>query len=347
MSGNKKLIPRAAFTDPEWHTKELDTVLGARFFAGSDFDFSGKRYQSFSLGRHAVTCRGDGEKVHAVSNVCLHRCCLIDPPGSGERDFRCGYHGWRYGADGQLLHVPMAELSTVANTRLTQYPVASSHGFHFVGVNGNRPETGEVDELVARLGWVLSEPFNVDTLEHACNWKLLVENVIEAYHVSFVHTGTFVPAGVRSKAYDELGGGDYTLWECTRPGMGAVEKVITKLPGAALQYLHGFVFPNLFLATTNNLVGYIGQVLPLAVDKSILRWQLFELPAMQRLPSAVREQIRADAVDMNRRILLEDKVILEDCQRGMAAAGEESYQLLPVESQINRFHAMWHACMGD
>lgn len=340
-----KLIPRQAYVDAGFFDSEVEQLFSKRFFIGSDFDFVGQRYLSFMLGQHAITCRARQGNIHALSNVCLHRCALIDPLGSGEREFRCRYHGWRYDATGVLQQAPMVPMEEITNSCLTRYAVASTDGLHFMGMGG-QPSMDEAGALAQRLGWVLAQPFDTGSLEHDCNWKLLVENVIEAYHISFVHTKTFVPAGVTSRPHDEVGAGNYTLWQFSHPEMDKLSQLVRRLPGAKLQYLHGFVFPNLFLATTNNLVGYIGQVLPLSEDKSLLRWQMFALPALQQLPVTVREKICADAVDMNRRILLEDKVILEDCQRGMAAKGTHEYQLQKMEPQIERFHAMWHENMA-
>ncbi|HXO03579.1 MAG TPA: Rieske (2Fe-2S) protein, partial [Stellaceae bacterium] len=49
---------------------------------------------------------GDG-KLGAFLNVCRHRGARVaEGCGSGDKDFRCPYHGWCYGLDGALIARP-------------------------------------------------------------------------------------------------------------------------------------------------------------------------------------------------------------------------------------------------
>lgn len=336
------LIPRHAYTDERVFEQELTHLFAQRFFVGTEQDFTeGDSYRSFQLGRRALTCRRDGEAVRVFNNVCLHRNALIDPPGQGCRAFRCRYHGWRYNASGEVSHTPFADASRLAHQCLPQFPVTTAAGLHFVGLNGTPPEVGEVACLAERLGWQANEaPFATGSLLHHCNWKLLVENVLEAYHVGFVHENSFGASGVSVADFDATGAGDYTTWEFVRPEAPKVASLISKLPGASFQHLHGYVFPNLFLINNNNLVGYLGQVLPVSANQTLLHWQLYALPALQQLPRGVRDKICADADAMNRTVLQEDKPMLEACQQGLASEGQ-AYQLQSQEKQLQHFHAMW------
>ncbi len=335
-------LPRNAYTDAALLDEEWGRHFAARCFVGTAMDFSAVgQYRAWQLGHYALTCRRTADGVRAFNNVCLHRNALIDPPGCGKRAFCCRYHGWRYGDDGALTKAPFVELEQIANRQLPQYPVAESSGLYFAGLNGDEPPLDEVTRLAQRLQWQYAAPFDTGELEHACNWKLLVENVLEAYHVGFVHQKTFGQAGAQPKCFDEIGQGDYTLWQLSRPETGDKLTALAHLPGAAAHYLHGYIFPNVFLANTNNLIGYLGWLEPLAVNRTVLHWQLFELPALQQLPNNVREQIRQQAITTNRAVLEEDKPIVESCQQGLASVGGQPYQLQSMESQIKAFHAMY------
>src|SRR5690606_28546136 len=123
----------------------------------------------------------------------------------------------------------------------------------------------EVAALVLRLGMVLSQPaFHSGDMEHNCNWKLLVENVLDREHLSQVHGASFVSAGVDSFAPVQAGGRDYTLWSRIEPRESSISRGLLHFKGAKHHYLHGYVFPNLFLANTNNMIGFVNQLLPVS-----------------------------------------------------------------------------------
>ena len=336
------MILKKHYIEVDTFERELRTIFLPRFFVGTDFDFLQKdSYYSFFIGKeHALTCRKVGRRLKAFSNVCLHRNCLIDPLGAGQRRFRCGYHGWQYDEEGELCRSPGFDLQKVQCKKLIQYKTSSSMGLNFTGGEVD-PEVSEAGVLMNNLGLILSQaPFHSGEIEHQCNWKLLVENVLDREHVGQVHGSSFVPAGIDSSAPVLADGADYTLWSRIQPKDSPVSRSLKHFKGAAHHYLHGYVFPNLFLANTNNLIGFVNQLIPVTVNQSLLRWQLYELPALLAQPKAVRDKIKQDATVLAERILREDKQIVEMCQKGLAAYGAE-LQFQEQEEQILRFHAMY------
>src|SRR5207253_11291032 len=67
-------------------------------------------YLTFELaGEPLLVARGQDGELRGFYNVCRHRA---GPPATGcgsRKVFRCGYHGWTYGLDGQLIHAPEME----------------------------------------------------------------------------------------------------------------------------------------------------------------------------------------------------------------------------------------------
>lgn len=336
------MLPRTAYVSSDILQQELQRLFVKRCYVGCLAEYAeAGAYRSFPLGDHALTCRAGAGGVSVFNNVCLHRNALIDPPGCGHKEFRCGYHGWRYGNDGQLLQTPLLDDSCIHNRQLQQFAVAEGGGLNFVALKGAAPDVSEVGDLLQRHELDFSvAPFHADSLLHECNWKLLVENVLEGYHLSFVHGDSFGEAGINSQAQFEAGQATYTLWSHTKPAKPAPLAALKHLPGALPQYLHGYIFPGTFVANTNNLIGYVGQLLPQAPDKTLLSWQLFELPALRALPTQVREQIKRDAITTALKVLLEDKPMVEACQQGLRSVGPE-VQLQENEVQLIRFHEMY------
>ena len=145
------------------------------------------------------------ERVRAFHNVCRHRCLkLVDTPRNVGRTIRCPYHSWTYGLDGTL-HIapyfggrnPRATPEGFDRGRHGLAPVRAEkwHDWIFVNLNGAAPPLEDfIAPLRKRLDGLdltrLHHLVTIDFGEIAANWKLLVENFIEPYHVQFVHSTT-------------------------------------------------------------------------------------------------------------------------------------------------------------
>jgi phenylpropionate dioxygenase-like ring-hydroxylating dioxygenase large terminal subunit len=343
-------IERRAYSDVDVFDDEMRTLFAERMFIGTHADFAQiDDYSSLLIGNKAVSIRRTREGVRAFNNVCLHRNALIDPPGRGNRAFRCGYHGWSYAADGVLAAAPLIDTAHVTHKQLISYPVREADGLHFIGLCGVAPPTGEVTQVLADTGVVLDPPFHIASIEHACNWKLLVENVLESYHLSFVHTNSFRPAGFTSTGRYTWHGGHYTSWSELLPTATADKtSAIRRLaPQAGHFYRHGYVFPDLFVSNTNGLVGFLSHVVPISAVRSRLEWQLFELPMLRTLAPALRQHMKDEAVSFTQQALAEDKVLVEACQIGLAAEGPEAQLQEAVEARLAHFHQLYVAGMTN
>lgn len=144
-------------------------------------------------------------EIKAFHNVCRHRCLqLVDRPGNVGNVLRCPYHSWTYSLDGELKLTPyfggrepreVPEGFDRASRGLLPVRLAVWHDWVFVNVGGNAPA---FEDLVAPLARWLQD-IDLDGIEHLAtidlgevraNWKLLMENFIEPYHVQFVHLRT-------------------------------------------------------------------------------------------------------------------------------------------------------------
>jgi len=342
-------IERRCYTDTDVFARELETVFAERLFIGTSADFAQvDDYCSLRIGRKAVSIRRTHDGVRAFNNVCLHRNALIDQPGNGNRPFRCGYHGWGYAADGALATAPLTDMTGIVRRQLASYPVSEAGGLYFLGLCGTAPSTDEVTPVLAEAGIVLEAPFHTGHIDHACNWKLLVENVLEGYHLSFVHTNSFRPAGFTSTGRYTWRGGRYTSWNELLP-TAATDKTATirrLAPQAGHYYRHTYVFPDLFVSNTNGLVGFLSHVAPIEVAHTRLEWQLFELPALKALGPALRQHMKDEAISFTQQALAEDKVLVESCQFGLTANGPD-VQLQAAEARIAHFHKTYLARMTD
>jgi phenylpropionate dioxygenase-like ring-hydroxylating dioxygenase large terminal subunit len=141
-------------------------------------------------------------KLGGFLNVCRHRGARVaEGSGSGEKDFRCPYHGWCYGLDGALIARP-DEASFAAAPRETHglrpLPVVEKYGMIWISPD---PEAKfDVDDLLCGMGEDLAA-FGLDTYHHyetrvlhrKMNWKLAVDTFGETYHLQHLHPNTVDP----------------------------------------------------------------------------------------------------------------------------------------------------------
>lgn len=143
-----------------------------------------------------IITRDDENNIHAFHNMCLHRGNKVAVfPSGNVRRFVCGFHGWAYGIDGKLRHVPdEGSFHTVTKEKMCLRSVALEtwQGFIFINIDPEPKET-----LKQHLGqlWNLFDGFPHANLklvltlktEVNANWKLLMDAYMEAYHVLELH----------------------------------------------------------------------------------------------------------------------------------------------------------------
>lgn len=149
------------------------------------------------------------QDIRAYINACLHRGTQLRTEGGCVKQFRCPFHGFTWGLDGCLKHVPEAWDFTHVNFEEFSLPEAQVDiwgGFVFINFDH------ECEPLLDYLE-ILPEHFKAYALEERykaihvakvmpCNWKLCAEAFVEAYHVAFAHPQTVAYYGDSNTQYD-------------------------------------------------------------------------------------------------------------------------------------------------
>ena len=146
--------------------------------------------------------KGNDHKVRVFLNTCPHRGALICRLDEGNaKVFQCFYHAWTFDTDGRLLGRPdETGYSDRTEMNLKSPPrVDSYRGFIFVSFNRHAEDlvtylagAREYLDLVAdqsEEGMTISRGSNRYTVR--TNWKLLVENGIDGYHLQPLHWSYF------------------------------------------------------------------------------------------------------------------------------------------------------------
>ena len=201
-------LPAAAYTSEAFFALENDRLFpGAWVFVGFAHELArpGDAVPVSVAGMPVLLVRDAEHRVRAFHNVCRHRCLkLVDRPGSLGSRIRCPYHAWTYGLDGALHTTPYfggrdprAEPPGFDRQRhgLVAVRSATWHDWIFVNLSADAPPFDDfVAPLVKRLDGLdlgqLHHLVTIDLGDLAANWKLVIENFIEPYHVPFVHPKT-------------------------------------------------------------------------------------------------------------------------------------------------------------
>ena len=216
-------LPAFAYTSEEFHALENECLFSRSWvFAGFAHEIPerGDVLPIEVAGRPVLLVRGeDGArggngngngngngkgKITAFHNVCRHRCLkLVDQPGNVGRLIRCPYHSWTYDLSGALRASPFfggVDNQTPVGFDRKQNGLATIrcavwHDWIFVNLDGNALSFEEfIQPLSTRLAHLdLTRMKPVTMLDFGLvntNWKFLMENFIEPYHVQFVHSTT-------------------------------------------------------------------------------------------------------------------------------------------------------------
>ncbi|MDC0033151.1 aromatic ring-hydroxylating dioxygenase subunit alpha [Alphaproteobacteria bacterium] len=153
-------------------------------------------------GRPVIFARDGQGDIRVFLNACRHRAAQVcrEPRGNTRR-YNCFYHGWSYDRDGKLVGVP-GEDSYPPGFDKADYSLAKAprvegyKGFWFISFN---PDVMELEEHLAGATEYLdlvvdqSPSGTMEVVEGTqeydirANWKLLVENSFDDYHLLTTH----------------------------------------------------------------------------------------------------------------------------------------------------------------
>jgi phenylpropionate dioxygenase-like ring-hydroxylating dioxygenase large terminal subunit len=330
------MIPVQNYHRPEVMREEIERLFALHWQFGamaselaSDRDFVCVDYQ----GTAAVLQNFKGE-IRAFANICSHRFNRIQTEPRGNRPLMCAYHGWNFDESGFPRGMPRREgfdLSDRELLCLTRFEVERCGNFIFFRRSGEGPSLrnylGRFHPLLEQIGDYFGAEIDSGVIPHAANWKLLVENVLECYHCAVVHQETFVKTlGVgRGGIEDVVFDGPHSSSHFPRTAIAAEARrakalaYLDQREYAHDSFFHIYIFPNLFISSTQGLSFYVGHALPRSAGETDLRFRLFE-PRFEltRAQRAAQDFVNRGGTQLGRKVIEEDRTILENIQRGVA-----------------------------
>jgi len=323
------VLPPEAYFAPEQHEREQ--ALFARAWhcvATRDaLRAPGDFVTCELLGEPLLVRNCDGD-VRAFQNVCAHRHSLLTSlrRGSSPR-MKCQYHGWEYDADGKSLRIPDAK-SFVPLARgsecLVRYRAETLGQLVFVSLSADTPSLR--DTLGERTCEMLDTAQYVEvaawTIEHRANWKVVVENALESYHVPIVHTKTFKKLSSGQTCTHTIGP-SFTTLENAAPPTGRLLQTLSELwrRPPRFVYVHHHAFPNLLVARTD-ISTLVQTVVPISPTRSRSFAVCFvhESDGARMVPRVLAPAVQLLVARFSRQVLDEDNALFPNIQRGLEAS---------------------------
>lgn len=198
------ILPIEAYTSREWFDREQRAIFSNTWqFAGFAEDLSEPgQYRAVQAGLNNIfIVMGRDRRLRAFHNICRHRGTqLLRATGKTQKAITCPYHDWAYDLEGALIAVPEKEREfpdlDMACLGLLKASVDRWRGMLFVHPD---PEAQSIMEWFGDVEPHLG-PHRPDELveieegrsthDIQANWKIVVENFIDAYHLAHLHSGT-------------------------------------------------------------------------------------------------------------------------------------------------------------
>lgn len=206
--------PVQNYLDPRRFADELRMLrlFPSVFMPSAAIPNPGDHAERVCFGTPLFAVRGRDRRARVFRNACRHRgMALVEGAGCAQA-LVCRYHGWTYRLDGSLAHVPhpdaFPDLDSSARG-LVEVASSEADGLIVIGAldHDAAPQAHAQDAMAALTeGSAWRDKLVPATrlvaevsVVLAINWKVLVEQFLEGYHIRSTHHETFYPL-----QYDDL-----------------------------------------------------------------------------------------------------------------------------------------------
>jgi Rieske 2Fe-2S family protein len=348
---------------------EVDRIFSRSWqFAGhvGDLPEAGNYITARAGDQPVLVLRGDDGELRAFRNVCRHRGSeLLTGSGRCKKAIRCRYHGWTYDAtDGRLLGVPehreYGDRLDKSALGLIPARVEELAGLLFVNLDPTAPPLAEVTAgLAERL-----EPYRIPELvkfssskgggeetTQPANWKIVVENYLEGYHVPIAHPGL-----MRMLDYKGYGAELHDGWVWfdaplrDEPSGNRLERLYQRLvrpmPGltgaATRSWFYAFVYPNTAIDLYPDQVN-VWQIRPGGAELTVDNWSCYR----HRESGPVARLVQRVNNKFNNLVLGEDIDLVAAVQTGTRTRGYAPGPLAVKEAAVGWFADRVRADLGE
>lgn len=136
---------------------------------------------------------GDGRAV-AMDDRCPHRHYALSKGNRIGDRVQCGYHGLSFDPDGKCVDIP-GQANIPPRLCVKTYPLVEKYGFLFIWMG----DPAEADEnTIPDFHWNVLDGWEpvYGYLKFGANYQLVVDNLMDLTHETYVHQGTIGEASI-------------------------------------------------------------------------------------------------------------------------------------------------------
>jgi phenylpropionate dioxygenase-like ring-hydroxylating dioxygenase large terminal subunit len=346
--------PVENYLNPSRFTEELRLLraMPSVFVPSAAIPNPGDHVERVAFGVPLFAVRGHDRRARVFRNACRHRGFALVEGAGCSHAFVCRYHGWTYRLDGSLSHVPHADAFPdldMSTRGLVEVASREIDGLIVIGPLDS-VDAGWQTWADEAMEWLIDGSPWRDKLVPAeqlvfmestlrdINWKVLVEQFLEGYHIRSTHKDTFFPV-----QYDDL-----NVVETFGPNSRItfpyrnIERLRdrpenTWTVGARVTFLYQ-LFPNVMLATFPDVISMI-SIDPVDVDHSTVTVYSMVRPDVAERASLDASSNLVGQGSFIERGLVEDNEMSAGVQRGLQSGANSFVEFGLHESAIGHFHA--------
>lgn len=220
------LLPTQAYTSEKFFELEQQHIFSTTWaFAGLAEDVAKPgQFISVQAGlNNIIVIMDDDSKLQAFHNICPHRGTqLLAEKGQVEKHITCPYHDWRFDLQGQLRSLPKKNIEFKSLDKkcfgLKPASVSCWHGMLWVHPEPNPIALAQwLSDIEPHVGPHIVEQLvessdDIIVKDVQANWKIVVENYIDHYHLAQLHVGTLNMYD-HAKAKFQFLGPHFAFWE--------------------------------------------------------------------------------------------------------------------------------------
>ncbi len=303
-----------------------------------------------SVGGQSVVIQNIKGQLKAFLNVCSHRFSKIQCEIKGNRALVCPYHGWAYDENGLPLGIPKKPSfgaltkDKLQELALEEYHVCICGQLIFVRKKNADYQSlqsflGDAYDILCQTSQSFGELIDCNQMRVDANWKIVVENTLEAYHINQVHKTTFKPIFGEQKSFkrDSV---HTSINVDLKTDFSKIEEIYQSRPYKIDGYFHLFIFPNLTLASSYGSSFSLQHFVPISATQTSFVSYVFQTKIeanLSRKQQIILGAMNETIVDFNRTVFEEDKFICEQVQDGVTMTNKVGI-LSTEEERVLEFH---------
>jgi choline monooxygenase len=348
-------IPAAANHSVEFYNHEQERIFNQEWICIARTDEvpnTGDFLTHDIAGTPVVIIRQESNEILGFVNACAHRfTCLVPKLAGNAFAFTCPNHAWTYGLDGSLKHAPFMEMKT--NFDIEKHHLKALHteiweGFIYISLakNPNKKVSSALEGLrkniVGQYDMGNYQTIIRESMSWDANWKNLIENFTESYHVPIAHQKTF--ANHKKPIEDYICGEDsdhycyhYAPQE-SESGPGSAHPNNTKLKDKWRRTMVDFcIFPNHLVTLMPDYLWWV-SVMPDGIGCFKATWGVAIPPEiLAEVPTAEYGAWVLQMADYMNTANSEDKALVQGLYRGSSSQLLPKGTLHPIEKNLWQF----------